>query len=69
MQTKIEIFSEKAPDLLYQRLQSPPLSGYDNPLYFSNVFKKFYGKSPRQYRKELLSPARKGDTKEFQNKS
>lgn len=25
--------------------------GYDNPLYFSRVFKKEYGVSPAQYRK------------------
>jgi AraC family transcriptional regulator of arabinose operon len=28
--------------------------GYDNPLYFSRVFKKEYGVSPAQYRKNLL---------------
>ena len=27
--------------------------GYDNPLYFSRVFKKEYGVSPAQYRKNL----------------
>jgi AraC family transcriptional regulator of arabinose operon len=26
--------------------------GYENPLYFSRVFKKEIGKSPAQYRKE-----------------
>lgn len=24
-------------------------SGYDNPLYFSNCFKKKYGMSPKEY--------------------
>ena len=28
--------------------------GYENPLYFSRVFKKEIGKSPAQYRKEML---------------
>lgn len=30
-------------------------SGYDNPLYFSNAFKKKYGISPRNYIKSYLS--------------
>ena len=29
--------------------------GYENPLYFSRVFKKEMGKSPAQYRKEIVS--------------
>lgn len=29
--------------------------GYENPLYFSRVFKKEIGKSPAQYRKEMIS--------------
>ena len=29
--------------------------GYENPLYFSRVFKKEIGKSPAQYRKELTT--------------
>jgi len=38
------------------------LCGYANPLYFSNVFKNYFGCSPRQYRKthtlpKPLSPA------------
>lgn len=28
--------------------------GYENPLYFSRVFKKEIGKSPAQYRKEMI---------------
>lgn len=28
--------------------------GYENPLYFSRVFKKEIGKSPTQYRKEMI---------------
>ena len=28
--------------------------GYENPLYFSRVFKKELGKSPAQYRKEMI---------------
>lgn len=28
--------------------------GYENPLYFSKVFKKEIGKSPAQYRKEMI---------------
>lgn len=27
--------------------------GYDNPLYFSRLFKKHFGVSPAQYRKQL----------------
>lgn len=27
--------------------------GYDNPLYFSRLFKKHFGISPAQYRKNL----------------
>lgn len=29
--------------------------GYENPLYFSRVFKKEIGKSPAQYRKEMIA--------------
>ena len=29
--------------------------GYENPLYFSRVFKKEIGKSPAQYRKEMIT--------------
>ena len=28
--------------------------GYENPLYFSRVFKKEIGTSPAQYRKEMI---------------
>ena len=28
--------------------------GYENPLYFSRVFKKEIGESPAQYRKEMI---------------
>ena len=31
------------------------LSGYTDPLYFSKIFKKYVGMSPREYRKELSS--------------
>lgn len=31
--------------------------GYDNPLYFSRVFKKEIGQSPAQYRKLRGKPA------------
>ena len=44
------------------------MCGYDNPLYFSNVFKKFYGKSPRLYRKELLSSVPEAIQKNFKIK-
>lgn len=30
------------------------VSAYENPLYFSRVFKKEIGKSPAQYRKERV---------------
>ena len=29
--------------------------GYDNPLYFSRIFKKTKGLSPSEYRKSILS--------------
>ena len=29
--------------------------GYDDPLLFSKMFKKIYGQSPSQYRKNLIS--------------
>ena len=39
--------------------------GYDNPLYFSRVFKKEYGVSPAQYRKNLEGSTEKWE--EFLN--
>lgn len=50
--TKIRL--GKAKELLqsnvYNISEIAELCGYDNPLYFSRIFKKHYGKSPREYR-------------------
>ena len=38
----------------YNLKEISEIVGYENPLYFSRVFKKEIGKSPAQYRKEML---------------
>lgn len=38
----------------YNIKQISEIVGYENPLYFSRVFKKEIGKSPAQYRKEMI---------------
>lgn len=44
----------KAKELLHSNVYNiseiAELCGYDNPLYFSRIFKKHYGKSPKEYR-------------------
>lgn len=44
----------KAKELLHSNVYNiseiAELCGYDNPLYFSRIFKKHYGKPPREYR-------------------
>lgn len=51
----INIRMTKAKDLLinslFQISEVARLSGYDNPLYFSRLFKKTWGLSPKEYKK------------------
>lgn len=50
----IQIRMTKAKDLLvnslFQISEVAELTGYDNPLYFSRLFKKTWGMSPREYK-------------------
>ena len=39
---------------IYNIKEISEIVGYENPLYFSRVFKKEIGKSPAQYRKEMI---------------
>ena len=41
----------RTPNTILEKIAE--IVGYDNPLYFSRVFKKEYGVSPAQYRKNL----------------
>ncbi len=55
----INIRMTKAKDLLvnslFQISEVARLSGYENPLYFSRLFKKTWGMSPKEYKKQNLS--------------
>jgi AraC-like DNA-binding protein len=55
----INIRMTKAKDLLmnslFQISEVATLTGYDNPLYFSRLFKKTWGLSPMEYKKQNLN--------------
>lgn len=55
----INIRMTKAKDLLmnslFQISEVARLTGYDNPLYFSRLFKKTWGMSPKEYKIQNLS--------------
>ena len=57
MQYLLTIRMNNAASLLettdYSMAEIPALVGYDDPLYFSRLFRKFKGMSPSEYRKLL----------------
>ena len=38
----------------YNITEIATIVGYDNPLYFSRIFKKVKGLSPKEYRKSII---------------
>lgn len=38
----------------YNITEIATIVGYDNPLYFSRIFKKVKGLSPKEYRKNIM---------------
>ena len=56
MQFILNLRIEKAKELLefgnYNISQVASMVGYDNPLYFSRLFKKYVGVSPKEYKKK-----------------